>query len=388
MENNYIDLGNGHFKEKKKRKKSRSFYSSERIDRYDDTVKYRIIIGQRSNGKTYCIKKKIIDMLATKKNAQFAYIRRLQSHVSYQRLNDLFNDVADYCVERLGDTISYSVNDGFYLTNDKQRKRLGYKFSIEKSELDRGISFPNVELIFLDEFMSIDGYFINEVDRFKSILSTIIRGRDNVQVYMVANTINEICPYFDWLKIPVKKLKKGQIFYIEHRKGVKCVIEWCLDTDVIKENASKYFGTDDNGSEMILNGEWETLNLTTKEIDGITWSYKDRKLIPVYFSGMGYVFEVSYAKTKFPVVFVRRVNTQEGKVNEHINFNLTLDETILQNKNGFVPMFKKVSPLMGENIVEQLKIFNECLKCGRVIYTNAMDGTRFLNIYNEIITRK
>jgi hypothetical protein len=370
------------------RKKSKSFYSSERIDRYDDAVKYRVIIGQRSNGKTYCIKKKIINMLAQDKTAQFAYIRRLQSHVSYQRLNDLFNDISDYCIEMLGDTISYTVNDGFYLTHDKERRRLGYKFSIEKSELDRGISFPNVRLIFLDEFMSIDGYFINEIDRFKSILSTIIRGRDDVQVYMVANTVNEISPYLDWLKIPVKKLKKGQVYYVEHRAGLKAVLEWCIDTEVIKENASKYFGTDDNGSEMILNGEWETLNLTTKEIDGITWSYKERRLIPVYLTGMGYVFELSYAKTKYPILFIRRINTQEGKVNTDIKFNLTLDETILKNKDGYVPMFKKVSIFMGDGIVEMLKVVDECIHCGRVIYTNALDGTRFLNIYNEIIKRK
>lgn len=374
---------------KKRRKlKSSEFYNSERIDRYDESVKYRLIIGQRSNGKTYCIKKKIIDMLATNKNAQFAYIRRLQSHVSYQRLNNLFADISNYCIERLGDTISYTVNDGFYLTHDKEKKRLGFKFSIENCELDRGIAFPDVQLIFLDEFMSIDGYFMNEVDRFKSILSTIIRGRDNVQVYMVANTINEICPYLDWLKIPINKLKKGEICYVEHRNGVKCVIEWCIDTTVIKANASKYFGTDDNGSEMILNGEWETLNLTTREIDGITWAYKERKLIPVYFTGMNYVFELSYSKTKYPILFVRRVNTQGGKVNENIKFNMTLDETVLTNKDGYVPMFKKVSTLMGDGIVEQLKVVNECLRCGRVIYTNALDGTRFLNIYNEIIKRK
>ena len=369
------------------KKKSNSFYSSDKIDRYDDTVKYRVIIGQRSNGKTYCIKKKIIEMLATDRTAQFAYIRRMQSHVSYQRLNDLFADISDYCIEMLGDTISYTVNDGFFLTHDKDRRRLGYKFSIEKSELDRGIAFPNVKLIFLDEFMSIDGYFINEVDRFKSILSTIIRGRDDVTVYMVANTINEICPYFDWLRIPIKKLKQGQVYYIEHRNGLKAVIEWCIDTEVIKANASKYFGTDDNGSEMILNGEWETLNLTTKSIDGITWNFKDRKLIPLYITGMGYVFELSYAKSKYPILFVRRVNTQEGKVNELIKFNLSLDETILKNKNEYVPLFKKVSPLMGDGVINMMKVVTECIKCGRVIYTNALDGTRFLNIYNEIMTR-
>ena len=92
-------------------------------------------------------------------------------------------------------------------------------------------------------------------------------------------------------------------------------------------------------------------------------------------------------QTKYPIIFVRRVNTQEGKVNKEIKFNVTLDETILKNVDGYVPMFKKISNMMGEGIVEQMKIVYECIKCGRVIYTNALDGTRFLTIFNEIVKR-
>lgn len=368
---------------------SKTYYSLDRMDRYDDSVKYRVTIGQRSNGKTYAVKCRIIDRLAEDKTFQFAYIRRLQTHVAESRMKKLFADVQWYAKERLGDTISYSVNDGFYLTNDKKKHPLGFKFSIEKSEIDRGISFPGVRLVFFDEFMSKDGYFGNEIDRFVSILSTIIRGRDNVDIYMIANTVNEICPYLDWLKCPVRKLKQGYITYIEHRGGVKVAVEWCRQTDVIKKEASKYFGVDDdNTTVMTMTGGWETQNLTTKEIDGVKWNYKDRELIPVYITGNGYVFELSITQNlEYPIVFIRSVNTQNGIVNERIQINLSLDDMSITNKNGAVPRFGAISKLCGDGFINLMKTVDNCIRCGRVLYTDALDGTRFLNIYNEIIKR-
>lgn len=366
---------------------SKSWYSLTRIFSYN--CNWNIIIGKRSNGKTYSVKKYIVDMLATYKNSQFVYMRRLHKYCVRDNMIKLFDDIKDYCVEMLGDTISFSTARGFYLTNDPDKKTIGDIMTLDDMTTKKGISYDSVKTILFDEFLDDNGYMDNEINLFLNCISTIVRARTDVKIFILGNTITEYCPYFKLFKIDVKKLKKGHITYIEHKKGARVVVEYCRDTIMTKESEKEYMGFDDtNETCVIVDGDWETDNLTTKEIDGINWSYKHRKLIPVYFSGMDYVFEISITKNlKFPIVFIRRLNTQNGMVNENVKINLSLDETIIKNKNGIVPTFGKPSELMGEGLINMLRIFDDCLRCGRAIYTNALDGTRFLTIYNEIIKR-
>ena len=366
------------------------WYHLDRILQYD--VPNRMIIGMRSNGKTYSVKERIINRLAEEDNFQFVYLRRDHKQVVRDEMDKLFSDINEYSMKKLGDTISYNTKNGFYLTNDKAKKTIGYAIALEDAEDIRGHSFPLVKLILFDEFMSKTGYRNEEFDIYLNVLSTIRRKRNDVEVFMVANTISKYCPYFEKYKIEVKNLKQGYITYVKHKNGFECAIEYCRTLIEIDENGNrvkdKYLGIDDcNEISMIVDGKWETMNLTTHEIDGIKWNYKDRVLIPAVFSGFGYTFELSYAKTKFPICFVRKINTQDGKVNEAFKFNIALDEMSLTNKNGAVPRFGAINEMMGDGMLELLHMFDNCLRCGRVLYTNVEDGTEFLTIYNEIIKR-
>jgi len=356
-------------------------------------VPYRLIIGSRSNGKTYAMKKIIIDRLAENKDFQFGYCRRLHSYIVRDKLVNLFDDIEDYCVERLGSPITFNTKNGFYLVNDKEKKTIGHAFCVEDSMKYKGLSYPKIKLLFFDEFMDTDGYMDGETSRFLNIISTIRRMRKDFECVMVANTITEYCPYFELFKIDLRKIKQGHITYGEHLKGVKFAIEWCRYLDfnygTMNQGKDDFFGFDDNNeTSMIMNGTWETENLLTNEIDDVKWNYKDRRLIPIYFTGFNKVFEISYTGgKKYPVVFFRRVNTQDGKVNENIKFNVALDDVVLTNKNGIVPRFATLSPLMGDGILEIMSMFDECLKCGRYLTTNPLEGTEFLTIYREIMKR-
>lgn len=370
---------------------TKEYYNIEKIMGYD--VPYRLIIGSRSNGKTYAVKKMIIDRLAENDHFQFGYCRRLHEYIVRDKLFNLFDDIEDYCVERLGSSISFNTKNGFYLTNDKTKKTIGHCFCVEDSMKYKGLSYPNVKLLFFDEFMDTDGYMDGETSRFLNIISTIRRMRKDFECIMVANTITEYCPYFELFKIDVNKIKQGYITYGEHKKGVKFAIEWCryLDFNYGTENQGKddFLGFDDNNeTSMILNGTWETENLFTKELDDVRWNYKDRRLIPIYFTGFNKVFEISYTGGKqYPVVFFRRVNTQDGMVNDKIKFNVALDDVVLKNKNGIVPKFATLSPLMGEGILNVMQMFDECIKCGRYLTTTPLEGTEFLTIYREVMKR-
>ena len=389
-----------YLREKANKKAKYKKYSGKFYDVEDDLVEYSkyygcsylLAIGPRGPGKTYSVKKRLLYRLKNEEGFKFVYLRRTIKQRANYRCRDLFEDIDKLCMDLFGDTITYDNNNGFYFKNDKDKKNIGYAVSIEEAMDVKGSPiYDKVKMVLLDEFVDYS-YFQDEINRFLNIMETITRNREDVEVFMLANTVSKLCPYFDLFGFDVKKLRPGTITRVEHENGVKAALEYVRPinlkgTDRVKK---KYVGFDNrNEFLMIAEGTWETKNLTTKEIDGISWNYKNRDLIPIYFSGCGSVFEISIiTDTALPIAFVRRVNTQEGKVNENIVYNICLDRERLVNKNGIVPSLNKISRVfLGEGLYNILMLFIECVRSGRVIYSNAFDGTDFLTVFNEIIQR-
>lgn len=371
---------------KKKKLQTTDWYRLDRILNYPSS--YYMIIGERSNGKTYSVKERIMNLV--KNGGKFIYMRRVHRYITRRRMRKVFDDINDRIEKEIGSPFYYSTEKGFYITNDSEKgfEQVGYITSIEDFMEEKGIPFPEIKLILFDEFLDTD-YMKEEIPMFLNMMSTIIRDRTDVEVFMLGNTITKYCPYFDLMGINPRELKQGMIHQFKHNLGAVVTVEYCRNKvkELGKEKKHKYIGFDDNESvKMIMYGDWEYKETNIRNVDGIGWNSM-RKRVPLYITALNKVYEISLnlKDGKMPIAFIRDVNTQDGKVNEHIKYNLSYDKSVsLCNKNGIVPFIGKLTTLMDEKTFEYMNIVDKCIDCGRVVFNKFETGTEFLVAYDKV----
>ena len=87
-----------------------------------------------------------------------------------------------------------------------------FGFAITSQEHDKSTSYPNVRTILYDEFLTRNAYIPDEFVLFCNVLSTVIRQRDDVKIFMLGNTVNKYCPYFKEMGLNnITKQKQGTI---------------------------------------------------------------------------------------------------------------------------------------------------------------------------------
>lgn len=303
-------------------------------------------------------------------------------------MKKLFGDIADQCEEILGDTIHYSINDGFYFIENGERKTIGYALSVEVGTEKKGIPWNDVNFVLFDEFLEIGRTFEDETRKFQNIISTITRERTDIEIWMYANSVSKISPYWDLFGINIKKLRQGEIYTVYHENGVSAAVEWCKSpkTKDGKKITNKYVGFDDDPtSTMILYGAWDYDKMNVSDVDGIGWSSK-RKLFPCYVTALEEVFELSIFMSSNPIVFVRKINIQNGKCREEIKYNISYDNSlVLVSKKGIVPMYSKISnKLMPKGICELWEVIKACIDCKRFVCDKLESGSDFMKVYDII----
>lgn len=321
---------------------------------------------------------------------KFAYVRRTADQIRRRDMKVLFKDINDLASqpEILGDTIKYDTENGFHFFNDDgQMTIIGYPFSIEEGVKRKGIPWNDINLIFFDEFLEYGRKIVDEVPLFLNLISTIVRTREDVVIYMCANTVSKASVYFDLFGIDYKQLKRGHIYTFKHIGGVTGAIERCFAPATGSKNkvTNKYIGFDNNPtSDMILYGEWEYDKVNTLKIDGIGWECQ-RKLIPLYLTALGNVYEMSIYENQNPILFVRKINTQEGMVRKDIKYNLSFDNSIqLVNSNGIVPQYGAITDLIDEDTRSWWWIAMLCIESKRVVYSKLEDGSDFMRTLKEL----
>lgn len=230
---------------------------------------YYMVIGERSNGKTYsamdyCLERYI------KYGEQFAYIRRFQEDIKKSEMDNLFSaHMKNGRIEKLsqnrwngmyfyGGKFVLQKEDGFMEDRERDSNPCGYVFHLTGMEHYKSIAFPDVTTIVFDEFLSRRGYLPNEFMLFTNMLSTIIRYRNNVRILMLGNTVNKYCPYFAEMGLThVKEQKQGTVdVYQFPSTGLEIAVEYCKPLNEGKKS-DVYFAFDNPQLKMITTGEWE-----------------------------------------------------------------------------------------------------------------------------------
>lgn len=244
------------------------YYSLDEIDKYN--AHYNIIFGKRSNGKTYALLKRILENYC-KTGEQGAYVRRYREDFKGKRGGVLFdglvaNGVIKELTEGKWDCVKFYSDRWYLAKKDEELDRIVsdntpfcYGFSLAQMEHDKSTSYPLITTVVFDEFISRIGYLPNEFVTFMNVLSTIVRQRNNVKIYMLANTVNKYCPYFAEMGLKhIEDMENGKIdIYSYGESKLKVAVERTKDHNIEGRKSEVYFAFDNPSLEMITGGAWE-----------------------------------------------------------------------------------------------------------------------------------
>lgn len=232
---------------------------------------YNMIYGERSNGKTTAVLRYALeDYIKSGYVNQLAIVRRWEEDYKGKNGQQMFDSIIKLgWVEMLtkGDYNSiYYYSQRWYLCKyDETGEKLAQTpepfalgFAITSEEHYKSTSYPNVKTILFDEFITRKYYLPEEFVKFQNLLSTIIRLRDDVTIFMCGNTINKFCPYFAEMGLSgIKKQQKGTIdIYTYGDSSLRVAVEYS-DFPSKKKASNKYFAFNNPKLEMITNGGWE-----------------------------------------------------------------------------------------------------------------------------------
>ncbi len=243
------------------------YYSLKNI--LSKNAQYNMIIGERSNGKTYAVLEYAIKQY-TKNGKQSALVRRFSEDFRGRRASSMFdahvhNGLIDkYTGGEWTDIYYYSMR--WYLCRyDEKGNRIKdetpfcYGFALTGAEHDKGNSYPNINTIIYDEFITRTMYLPDEFTLFSNLISTIIRQREDIKIFMMGNTVNKYgCPYVDEMGLKhFKNMKPGDIDVYQYGEtDLRVAVEYCKPNKDGKPN-NYYFAFDNPKLSMITGGQWE-----------------------------------------------------------------------------------------------------------------------------------
>lgn len=229
---------------------------------------YRMIIGQRSNGKTYSVCRHMVEDYFSKGHRS-AYIRRWDEDIQPKHLASLFAPHYKLIEELSGgeyNSVFYRAKEFHLCYINEEGKKIAQDpeafcitASINTAEHTKGQDRGEIHIILFDEFMTRQGYLNNEFILYCNLLSSLIRNRDDAVIYMCANTVNRYCPYFKEMGLKeVETMPQGQVYvYTYGNMDLTVAVEYCDPVKATEKVASKYFAFDNPQLEMITTGAWE-----------------------------------------------------------------------------------------------------------------------------------
>lgn len=325
------------------------YYSTKRINRKNAT--YNVIFGERSNGKTYALlEQSLRDYF--KDGSQMGYVRRWKEDITGRRASRLYAGINENgLVKQLSGgafTGVYYYAGKFYLCNyDDNGKAIysdadivAFTFALSDGEHDKSTSFPNIKTIVFDEFLTNRLYLNDEFVLFMNTVSTIVRRRTNVKIYMLGNTVNKFCPYFNEMGLTnVQNMKQGSIDVYHYGESVLTVaVEYCAsNVDSKSKEQNKYFAFNNPKLEMITGGSWE-LSIYPH----LPYKYKPSDvLLNFYIEFNDNVYDceiININETVF--IYIHNKTTPIKRPDEQLIYSLEHNAKINYNRSIFKPINK------------------------------------------------
>lgn len=357
------------------------YYRLDNIKKTD--AQYRILLGERSNGKSYAVKEEVITR-AWKDNEKFVYLRRWDLEIKQSLVEQYFLDcpissiTGDEC-----DTISVYRGEIYLAKYDDagikktKIKLVGYCRALSMESHYSSGAYPDVFNIIFEEFISRDYYLPKEVFKLMNFVSTVARRRQ-INVYMVGNTISRLCPYFsEWQLVNIPKQQQGTIDIYNYltdqqnedgtRVEIKIAVEFCKNSG---NNSKMFFGT---STKMITSGTWQT-----QEVPHL----KGNKLLDYYLMYEIFIcvdnfkFKCELLSKKDNGVLVWFISPKTTQIKDT---DRVITDDIFKCENGMLTTIGLIPLSQQEN-----QVFN-LLKNKQIVYSDNLTGSDFDVCFKKLV---
>ena len=246
------------------------YYSIRNIIKQIPDAYYYVVFGERSNGKTYSTLDYMLERYFLY-GEKLAIIRRYKEDLKGKNGASMFtalvhNKLIDKYSKGKWNGIWYYSQRWYLIRINKENEKdkvvdsepFAYGFALTDVEHDKSTSYPDVKNILFDEFITRSAYLNDEFSIFANVLSTIIRDRNDVKIFMCGNTVNQYCPYFKEMGLTnIRKMDKGKIdLYTYGDSGLKVAVEYS-DFPQKEKKSDVYFAFNNPKLKMITRGDWE-----------------------------------------------------------------------------------------------------------------------------------
>lgn len=329
------------------------FYSLERIKKKQAV--YNLIIGERSNGKTYAV---LLEGLKhfVETGGQIGIVRRWQEDIKGKRASGIWNAInenGEVAKITNGEFTGITYFNGrFYLCNYDEKGKpiysdndcMGYVFALSDMEHNKSISYPKIQIIMFDEFLTKTLYLNDEFVLFMNTISTIVRKRKDVKIYMLGNTVNKYSPYFLEMGLNnVKDMEQGTIdIYRYGDSELTVAVEYCATNKNRKEN-NFYFAFDNPKLAMITGGAWEMAIYPHLPI-----KYKPKHIMFTYFiefNDMLYQCEIVLIDD-ITFTYIHRKTTDIKNPDTDLIYSLQFNPRMNYNRSIYNPINKVQQKIM------------------------------------------
>ena len=260
-----------------------------------EKAQYMIILGERAPGKSYAVKKESLEYAFKTGLASIGLVRRFEDDIKNAAMTEYFDDNnenqgAPGDIKKITGGLYSDVacirSELWFCNKDENGKyvpgqKCGRVFALNVDLRYKSRQFPEIHDVIFEEFVTNQYYLRNEPTRFQQLVSTLLRKREG-RVFMIANTISRVCPYFqEWSLKNIPKMRQGQI----DRYKID-------DTDIAvemspsrPEKSKMFFG---QASKSIQGGQWET-----EIFPGLPKRYKEYDLLySIYVEAAGFLFKL------------------------------------------------------------------------------------------------
>lgn len=267
------------------------YHTNDRLNSFEANI--NMLIGKRSNGKSYSTLAYdgIKEFLDSNYDKAFAYARRKDIEMKKVQKNIfrgmIKNGWLEWYTSGEWNDIQYWQNCWYLRRINANREveakcpnPMAYAYCVSTSLNDKGPDIEDIKTLILDEFIPLNYTYIpHEMTLWNNLISTLDRDRNKLKIYMIANTIQKECPYFEYYHIDPDKLEKGKIYVGKAGTVGKLAIEYCNDEGDPETKESVFFNDDDEIGQMILGGDWQNRRfpILPKDIDP-----KERALFSFY----------------------------------------------------------------------------------------------------------
>lgn len=246
------------------------YYSVRKLINHVPDAQYYVVYGERSNGKTYSVLDYAIERYFTH-NEKFGIIRRYKEDLKGKNGGAMFsalvhNGLVNKYSKGKWNGIYYYSQRWYFMRINKENPKdkeiddepFAYGFALTEMEHDKSTSYPEIKNLLFDEFITRQTYLPDEFILFTNVISTIVRERDDVRIFMCGNTVNQYCPYFKEMGLTnVRKQDKGTIdVYTYGESKLKVAVEYS-DFPEKKKKSDVYFAFNNPKLKMITGGAWE-----------------------------------------------------------------------------------------------------------------------------------